>query len=506
MNSASEEKLSTAERLRLCFEQLGPTFVKLGQLLSTRPDLIPEEFCEEFKKLQDQVAPVPYAEIKGTLDKHFEGRLGEIFEYVSETPLAAASIAQVHAARIRGGANVVLKVQRPGLSEVIEEDLAIMYRVARLLHRYIPELNVYNLVNIVDEFFRNLELETNFIIEGNNIRRFAAHFEDDPQVKIPDVYLDLSGEKVLVLEALEGTPLSQLKVIDQTHREKILRAGLRCYLQMVFRDGFFHGDLHAGNIFLLPDQRLGLIDFGVVGRLNRKTQSAIASMLLALANEDYDRLAYEYIELSPYSQYVDVDRFAKDLSDLIAPYFGLTMKNVNMGRILMSSASCAARYKISSPPELILFFKSMVAMEGMGKTFASDFDFLSAALEFASDLVQDRFSPLKMKKDVEGFTRDASVFLINLPRQLRQLVRRVGHPEFAVQIRIRHLDELRRTIHFGSSLIFLGLVIGSLVLGGSIALFFEGGPRLWAIPIITWVNYGVALALSFAAFINYMRQ
>ncbi|MEK6554710.1 MAG: AarF/ABC1/UbiB kinase family protein, partial [Bdellovibrionota bacterium] len=383
------------ERIRLSFEELGPAFVKFGQLLATRPDLVPPEYSEEFKKLHDQVHTLPWPDIKGVLNHHFGQDLSQVFKEFDQTPLAAASIAQVHTATLLNGDKVVVKIQRPGIEAIIEEDLSVLYTLAELIEKYIPEARIYSPLQAVDEFARALELETNFIIEANNVRRFKENFASEPSIKVPEVYAHLSGKRVLVLEALDGIPLSHKNALDQEgiSPEQVLKTGLRCYLKMVFSDGLFHGDLHAGNFFVLKNNRIGLIDFGVVGRLNRKTQSSIASMLIALATEDYDRLAYEYVDLAPYSDHVDVDLFARDLRDLISPYYGLTLKNVNVGKLLMDSSGIAAQYRLQLPAELIMFFKSIVTIEGMGRVIMSDFNFLAYSLEFASELMQSRAEP-----------------------------------------------------------------------------------------------------------------
>lgn len=461
------EHLSAPERVRMAFEQLGPTFVKLGQLLATRPDLIPLEFSQEFRKLHDQVGGVPFADIEAILVGHFGAPLSEIFLSFDETPLAAASIAQVHRARLKDGSSVVVKVQRPGIERVIHDDLQILRALAELGDRYIPEIRIFNPKGIIEEFARSMEMEINFIIEANNVRRFAANFAGDPYVKIPEVYTEYTGRRVLVLEALAGIPLSQSGALKQEgiEPEEILKHGLRAYMKMVYTDGLFHGDLHAGNVLLLPNNTIGLIDFGIVGRLNRKTQSAIANMFLALAEEDYDRLAYLYIDLAPFTERVDADQFARDIRDLIAPYFGLTMKNVNIGRLLMDSTGVAARHGLVLPSELVMFFKSIVALEGMGRMILKDFDFLAYSLEFAKEIVHVRVEPKRMFSDASVLARDMNSLISTLPRQLKQVLRRLNDPDFSVQIRLAELEALRKSVERGAWIIAWGLVVAAIVLG-----------------------------------------
>ena len=502
--SKDVESLSAAARLRLSFEELGPTFVKLGQLMASRPDLVPPDFLEELSKLHDQVPTVPFAEIERVMVNHFGKDLNEVFDNFDQQPLGAASIAQVHRATLKGGANVVVKVQRPGIEKVIREDLVLLEFLANLLNRYVPQVKPYNPLGVVEEFAKTLAMETDFVIEANNIRRFQANFATEPNIKIPNVFSEYTGRRVLVMEALDGIPLSHRNALDQEgiEPETILKRGLRAYLKMVFSDGLFHGDLHAGNMFVLPDSKIGLIDFGVVGRLNRKSQSAIANMLVALAEEDYDRLAYLYFDLAPYIEGVDVDLFARDLRDLIAPYFGLTMKHVNVGRLLLDSTAVAARHGLILPGELVLFFKSIVTIEGMGRIIMGDFDFMAYALEFASDLVKARYESTKLIKEATYLSRDVNALLSVLPRQLRQLFRRINSPEWRLKISIGEIEGLGRSIEKSARMNFLGLVIAGLLISSALFIQHADGPWIFGLPLLSAITLGLAAVLTLFAIRN----
>lgn len=391
----------------------------------------------------------------------------------------------------------MVKIQRPGIEPVILEDLSILYTAAELLEKYVPEAKLYNPVAVVDEFAKSLELETNFVIEANNVRRFQDNFKDEPNIKIPEVYSEFSGKRVLVLEELEGIPLSHQNALNQEgiDPESVLKVGLRCYLKMVFTDGLFHGDLHAGNMFVLPNNRIGLIDFGVVGRLNGKTQSSIANMLVALAGEDYDRLAYEYLDLAPYASQVDPDLFARDLRDLIAPYYGLTLRHVNVGRLLMDSAVVAARYRLQLPSELIMFFKSIVTIEGMGRVIMKDFNFLAYSLEFASEIVQSRSEPTKVIREFSTIGRDLNALLAILPRQLKQLIRKLSSADYSSRIEIKDFEAFGNKVQSASDRVFWGLIISSLILGGALLQGLERGPTLLDMPAASVASFGAAIFL-----------
>lgn len=509
LNSSTEiEKYSMAERIRMSFEELGPTFIKLGQLLATRPDLVPEDFVTEFSKLHDNVQTLPYETIHQVLKDEFGEQLFTHFQSIEKEPIGSASIAQVHKATFTNGENVVVKVQRPGIIEKINDDLNVLYFLAELLVEYIPETRPYNPVEIVDEYFKTLELETNFVVEGNNLRRFAQNFKNDPNIKIPKVYFEFTTERVLTMEALQGIPLSNSQSLNQDGIDnlEVIRRGLKAYLKMVFQDGFFHGDLHAGNFFILPNNQIGLIDFGVVGRLNHRTQTSIASMLYALSKEDYERLAYEYIDLAPFSDKVNADLFAKDLRDLIAPFYGLSLKNVNVGRLLLSSSGIAARHGLSVPTELMLFFKSMVSIEGLGKRIKPDFDFLSYSLEFASELIKVQGEPTKILEDLSQLARESKNLISGLPRQLHFMFRKWNSPDYASKINIQNLDDFRKSFELSFNLLFLGIIIAALLLSSSFILVHPSSDLLGGIPAFSFIGYFLAVFLSVIAFFNYIKK
>ena len=504
--------LSVSERIRMSLEQLGPTFVKLGQLLSTRPDLIPHEWTEDLKKLQNQVQTVDFEDVKASLIDHF-GSLEDVFISFDKVPIASASVSQVYKATLReNNQKVVVKVRRPGILESVSKDLNALYSIALLLEKYIPESRIYNPTGIVDEFFKTIQLETNFMIEANNILKFQKNFKDDLTVRIPKVFLHLSGEQVLVMERLKGLPLNHKDSLNQEgiDPQLFLKRSVKMFSKMVFSDSFFHGDLHAGNIFVLSDNRVGLVDFGVVGRLNKHTKQSITNICIVLASEDYERLAYEFIALAPYSKDTNADQFARQLRDLIAPYFGLSGKYINSGHLLMQAISLSAKNHLRVHEELVMFFKSIVTIEGMGRRINDDFDLMTEITSISEDIIKSKYDINSQITDFKYFTQDTLRFLGEVPVQTRQWLRRVGSPsyKFPVEVDIDELRNLKRSVETSSKLFFLGLIISGIIIASSLALSFQtpSSQSFLGLPLLSGIGFLTAIFLSLLAFYNYIKK
>lgn len=495
----------------MSFEELGPTFVKFGQLLATRSDILPEDFIAEMSLLHDQAHVLDFKIISNIVAEELGPDWKKKIKSISKEALGSASIAQVHEAELITGEKVVLKVQRPGIVEIINDDLHVLYFIANLLEKHVPESKMFNPVGMVDEYFKTLALETNFLVEANNIRRFTENFAEAKDIIIPKVYLEHTTQKVLTMGLVEGLPLSKIPeplTIEKTNGsdpEEIIRVGLRAYLKMVFIDGFFHGDLHPGNFFILSDNKIGLIDFGVVGRLNNRTQMAIVQMLVALSKEDYTRLAYEYVDMAPFSDKVNVDVFANELQSVIAPYYGLSLNNVNIGKILLSSSGVAAKHGLSVPSELLMFFKSLISIEALGQKISKDFDFLAFTLTQVNEIASHFLKAEKITTELNYIFKDSRSFFASLPRQLGLALRRLNSPNYKTQIEIHDFSQFRKTFYSSFRLLFLGMVISTLILSSTLLFNVETGFRIFGISGLSFIGYAMAAGLGFVAFIESFR-
>lgn len=486
--------LSSAQRMRICFEELGPTFIKLGQLMASRPDIIPQDYVKEFRKLQDQIPPVNFDKIEEILNEQFPQGYTKVFSEFSEKAIGSASIAQVHRAVLNDGTPVVVKVQKPSVARIIEDDIRILHLMADLAEDYLPESKIFNPSGMVNEFARSVSLETNFVVEANNIRRFQDNFAKSKNVKIPNVYLEFSGPKVLVMEELQGLPMSHPEAFEQSDisREELMKAGLRAYFSMVFKDGLFHGDLHAGNIFILPGNQLGFIDFGMVGRLSRKTQSSIANMFVALTNEDYDRLAYEYVELAPFNPKTDRYALAQDLRSVLSPFFGLNLRDVNMGKLLLESSSVAAKHSVVLPSELMMFFKSMVTIEGLGRMVLPEFDLLPFVYDFSSEIIKAKISTKDLFSDVSFQFKEWTSLLESFPNEVKSYLRRVNQANYTNKVEIKDLKSFESTLYSTGRMIFVGMVVGALILSGSITAIMDSSQTFYGLPLLSVILFSLA--------------
>ena len=463
---------SPAERLRLAFEELGPTFVKLGQLLSTRPDLLPESFIEEFVQLQDRVQPLPFHIVKAVVEKELNRKIEEAFAFFDSNPLAAASIGQVHEAILLTGEKVVVKVQRPEIEKVIETDVSLLAFLAGLLERYIPESRIVEPSVIVDEFFRTLSFELDYVVESNNITKMRENAASMPDVVIPLVYRSLTTRRVLTQEKIEGVRVNDIKALDAAgiDRKRIVELGARAFFRSILIDGLFHGDLHGGNIFVLPGNRIGIIDFGIVGRLSQKSRDQLANMVMSLLTEDYENLCYEYAELGAAASSIDFDGFQREIRNKLSPYMGLSLLDLNVGKILIEATKIATQFEIKVPGDWMLVFKAILTIEGMGRTLDPEFDLLSLGHDLVKDLVKNQYSIQRLTKDSLWVAKDIAALVKILPRQIRWMFKKFNSNDFAIEIKSPDFKEIRAQLDLNGRRMSLSIIVSGLFIASSIAL------------------------------------
>jgi ubiquinone biosynthesis protein len=397
----SIERLSVPERLRMAFSELGPSFIKLAQILSSRPDLITKTYAEEFGKLQDKVPPFPSDEARGIIESEFSAALQEIFSDFDDIPTAAASIAQVHNATLKTGEKVIVKVQRPNIRELLETDITILKVIARLIVKYIPESRVFNPEGVVEEFSKTVRKELDFHSEARYAQRFKRNFAENPDICIPEIYPDFLSGKVIVMERLDGVRIDDIQTIESLglDRSEIATKGVDAYFKMVLEDGFFHADPHPGNIIVMPDGRIGIMDFGITGWLTPDIMEHIAGAFLAFVHKDFDNLVEQYMELGFVSEGVDLEvfkgEFKADLIEICEPLYDITLSEINFADYLEVLTQIAIKHGLRMPSSLLLMNKTMLILDNIGRQLDPKFNFIKVAEPYAARLVKKRISPGK---------------------------------------------------------------------------------------------------------------
>jgi ubiquinone biosynthesis protein len=501
---------SVPERLRIAFSELGPTFIKLAQLLSSRPDLITKQFADEFKKLQDEVPPFPTEEAKKIIEDESKLPMEEIFRTFDDKPLAAASIAQVHYATLSSGADVIIKVQRPGINDQI--DINIMFTVASLLDRYVPESRFFNPKGIVEEFSRTIRKELNFIEEARNCKRFRKNFEESPDIYIPMIYDEFTTRKVLVMERIKGARIDNIAGIESmgVERRHLATIGVNAYFKQILEDGFFHADPHPGNIFVMPDGRIGLMDFGIVGRVSPELREIIAKTLLALLNKDFDKLTDQYIELGYVSEDMDVGvlrkEFKADLTDFLEPLYGLTLKELNFSEYIDTVTRIALKHNMKVPSDLLLINKAMLIVENIARVLDPDFDFISAAEPYAIKLMKQRISPGRIYEKTVKNIEEIGDFAVLFPKQMRQIIRKILSGDIHMKLTHVGLDRLIRDMDRSSNRIAFSMVISAVLLSSAIMHATGVGPKLYGLSLFALISFGAASFLGIWLIISIIRS
>ena len=425
--------------------------------------------------------------------------LAEAYTHFSEKPLASASIGQVHEATLPTGEQVVVKVQRPEIEKVIKNDISLLAFLAGLLERYVPETRFLGPKVIVDEFFRTLSYELDYVVESNNLTKVSDNMASIPDVVIPKVYKSHSTSRILTLEKFEGLRVNDLKGLDAAgvDRRRIVDIGARAFFKSILIDGLFHGDLHGGNLFVLPGDRLGIIDFGIVGRLSDRSRDMLANMVMSLLTEDYENLCYQYAELGASSPSIDFEGFQREVRNTLSPYMGLPLNEMNIGRVLIDATKIAAKYNIKVPGDWMLVFKGILTIEGMGRTLDPDFDLMAAGQEMVKDLVKNQYSMERLTRDLMWVAKDSASLLQTLPRQIRWMFRKFNSNDFAFEIKSPDLARLTRQMESTGRRSSLSTIVAGLFIASAIALQHPDATRVWDYPLSSVVFFGAGTVFLF---------
>lgn len=495
---------SIGERIRISLEQLGPTFIKLGQLASTRLDLIPPDIIRELVKLQDDVTPIPTVEIERIIQEELDQPVGQLFKEFSPEPVASASIGQVHYAKLFDGSEVAVKIQRPNIEETIEKDLSILTDFARLAESRYEWARNYQLTDIVAELAKSLRNELDYTLEGKHGEKIKRSLKSVANVSVPGVYWEYTTKKVLTMDFVHAKKFHQFLEEAGTDEKKAMAdVFIKSMFQQIFVDGFFHGDPHPGNLFVQDHRRLIFIDFGMVGRIQSDLKYDLASMLIALKQDRMDELTYLVLKVGKPIKEVDLEAFHSDIEDVIFKYADVPLEQISLGELMNDLLHISFRHQIRMPKALTLLGKTFITMESIIGDLDSGLSMIDMAEPFGKELIKNRLKPRNLAKELEGKAREFYETLSHTRKAVKSISKR-GKIQVEMTVPelkqfIHKLDRISNQLSFSIILLAFTILMAGLIIGASIS---SQRTFLWEFPVIElgsivatamflWLLYGI---------------
>ncbi|WP_028454826.1 ABC1 kinase family protein [Chitinilyticum litopenaei] len=487
------EALEPAVRVRRALEELGPTFIKFGQVLATRSDLFPPEWIAEFARLQNNVPSTPFAELLPELTDILGCDPHAIFVDLDPQPIGSASIAQVHRARLQDGSEVILKMRRPGIVPKIEADLRILRQIAVLMEFEFADARRYQPAKIADEFAKSLRRELNLSSEARNMERFSRNFAGHDGIVIPKIHWEYTSERLNVQTYVGGFAGNELEAAAAAGLDcRVLAArGADAVLKMVLIDGYFHADPHPGNVKYLEGNQIAFLDFGMVGRLPHPRRDQIVDLLAALAQRDEHGIRDVLLEWAG-DVVVDEEKLAADIADFMFNYENLPLKDISFGTMLNEVTQISREHELSLPPDLTLLFKALVTLEGLGRQLDPDFQMVPHLTPFVKQVLIARYSPDSLLKKGKGSLLDALQLVSGLPRDIGKLIRQARRGQLRVDLDLKRLDHFGAQINRSANRLTMGIVTAALIVGSSIVLTIKGGPTLFGMHVLGLLGFLLA--------------
>ena len=492
--------LTVAVRLRLACEALGPTFIKFGQVVSTRPDLLPANVIRELSKLREQVPPFPAAIAVSAIEQELGRPVGELFRSFDQTPLAAGSLGQVHRAVHHDGSQLAVKVRRPGVATEVERDISLMFDLAGLIERRIPEARIFDPVGLVRHFARTIRRELDFLREGRTMDEFSRLFAAESGLLVPGVFLELCTESVLVMQFINGLPVDDPARLDAAgiYRPEVAATGARVFLRQAFELGLFHGDPHPGNVRVMPDGSLCLLDFGMIGLLDEPTRARLVDLFAAIGRRDVGAACRTLQSLGEPFGAIDQALLRADVRDFVGTYYGVPLEKVRVGPLLGDFLGILATHRIRCPGDLMLLVRATVALEGTGRRLDPHFNLAEHLAPFIETLVRRRYEPGRIAERLAGGALELAELAVGLPKRLDGVLKKVERDELTVQLDIGNIDRLTVELDRSSNRIAIGLVMAALVVASALLIRSVPDSHWFAVPIFLlssllglWLIYGI---------------
>lgn len=498
-----KELLPPAVRIRCTLEELGPIFVKFGQNLSTRRDLLPVDIADELARLQDRVPPFPGSLARALLEKSYGVPLEQLFEFFDEQPLASASIAQVHAARLHDGREVVVKVLRPDIEKVIRRDLGLLYTLADLADRYWAEGRRLRPLEVVAEYEKTILDELDLMREAANASQLRRNFANSPLLYVPEVYWPHTRRNVMVMERIRGTPISDIPALKKQGVDLVALSerGVEIFFAQVFRDNFFHADMHPGNIFVAPNGQYIAVDFGIVGTLSPTDRHYLAENFLAFFNRDYRRVAELHVQSEWVPAHTRVDEFEAAVRSVCEPIFERPLKEISFGHLLLRLFQTARRFNMEVQPQLVLLQKTLLNIEGLGRELNPELDLWRTAKPFLEEWMKEQVGPRAFLRELQRNWPAWSEKLPLLPVRAYEVLQQVQTGKLRLKWDESSFDSIKREIRRSNRRIFAAIIGGSLIVSAAVVLGLDGyaPSMLGGAPVVTWVLGALGGILLFLA-------
>ena len=510
----SSTLLSVPARLRLAFEELGPTFVKLGQILSTRVDILSElvgqeealTWITEFQKLQRHAQAFDFSEVRATIEAEFNLPLAEVFPSYEQHPFAAASIAQVHGATLKTGEPVVVKVQRPRVAAIIQTDLNLLMELAEQLENRDPEMHLFKPTELVREFSRSVRKEIDFTIEAANTDAFYQRFLESPKVKIPKVYWEFTNRRVLTLERIDGVPIDAIAELEALGFDRVALAEtlVELFYTQVLSDGFFHADPHPGNVFVLGDGKIGLVDFGMVGRISDDMLRHICSWLSAVLTKDVDAVVRSYIRMGILGDETDIAALKLEMNDFLERYFNMPPSRLRLGELIHEVFNASLRHQIHTPPAFLMLGKTVSTVESVVMKLDPDFDILKFSQPYIAQFVVENVGSKRWERQLVDSVEDFTELARDMPLQLRRILQKLQRGSLKFELEHLSLEAVIKAFDRVINRVAFSVIIASLIIGSSIIL---QGVALWEWKFFLGImGYLTATFFGFGLVISILRS
>ncbi len=462
------------ERLRLMFEELGTTFVKFGQLLSTRGDIIGTDYAAELSKLQDRMRPFPTEQARAIVVKELGKPISEVFSVFENEPIASASIGQIHRATLKNGNKVVVKVQRPNIRDTITEDLRLMHYLASLVNKHIPEMRKYDPIYLVNEFDRSIMKELDFFRESRNAARLKRNFKSDTSIHVPSVYEEMCTERVMVMEEIKGTKLSEIinmNVNTSKYDKKLIaKRCVKAFFKMVLEDGFYHADMHPGNIMIMNHSVIGLLDFGRVGTIDKEMAERIFRLALFAVEGDVNGLVAHMIRTGMISENADIDAFKADVSDVLDTYYSTRIVDVKMGQMLSDLMAVLGKYDFNRPREIAELTRALLILEGVGNELYPRFNIAEEFEPYARKLLPSSWGTQRFADILKDDLLDMEYIARTFPTTVRKFLSKVEEGKLKIELAHRDLDIFSADLDKISNKLSLALLVSALIVGSAVVV------------------------------------